>query len=140
MSVESTVHGVTDQGQLICRDPRYGWYLRGGNLIPMEEVTVGRAAIEALRAGRIIFGVPGGRVFDRGVRQLGTDPDFGEPTGLTAWDAAESFWRDAIGPAEVVRRSRCWEVGFPDRPDDPASTHFDQESGLSHRPQECPHA
>lgn len=134
-----TVHGTSEHGGHICHS-RYGWYIRGGNLIPMEKVSVRRAAIEALRGGHIILGVQSGRVFDRTVRHLGIDADFGEPTGTTAWDAAEIFWRGASGQVELVRHERCWEAGFPDGAGDPATIHVDRQAGLAHRPGECPHA
>lgn len=136
---DSTLHGITESGQEIRRHARYGWYISGGNLVPMEEVTVRRAAIEALRGGHVILGMQGGKIFDRTVRQLGSDPDFGEPTGLTAWDAAEIFWRNAIGPAELLLLDHCWVAGFSESTGDPATIHVDRETGLVHDPKSCAH-
>ncbi|MBC9927301.1 hypothetical protein [Leucobacter sp. cx-169] len=135
----SALHGYTDQYFEIRRHSKAGWYIRGPQLTSMRKITAAAAARAALTGGQIMFGVPGGAVFERLVRSISTEHGF-NPNGITACDAADQYRaRPGIAPKSVVsvlRLPDCWEVRGVEQKAE--LWHYGKKSGVGHDPSICP--
>ena len=128
------LHGFTATGDEIRRHDEHGWHIFHIESGDIDEISVHRAADEALTAGHLIIGMPGGTVFDRTIRSLCEERS---SEAVTAWDAAASRRESAEGPIEVRRVGRCWIVAADTSSGVPDTLHISAESGGTHAAFDC---